>query len=195
MEIPRIEGAQALLPGVPVTVLLSGGLDSTACLSFYREADSPVDAVFVDYGHPAAAFEREAAEAVARAYEVRLATVSCSGISVTPTADVPGRNGLLFFAALVHGGFRPRLIAAGIHAGTPYYDCSAAFLESVDTIVRNHTRGCVRVAAPFLNWTKRMVWDFCATHAAPINLTRSCDSGTAEPCGRCVSCLDRAQLL
>jgi 7-cyano-7-deazaguanine synthase len=178
-----------------VTVLLSGGLDSTACLSFYRGTASPVDTIFVDYGHPAAPFEHQAAQAVAHAYGVSLVTIRCSGLSVAPTADVAGRNGLLFFAALAHGGFRPRLIAAGIHAGTPYYDCSPEFLEGVDAIVRTHTRGCVRIAAPFLSWSKSTIWDFCRTHSVPVNLTRSCDSDAAEPCGHCISCLDRAQLL
>jgi 7-cyano-7-deazaguanine synthase in queuosine biosynthesis len=37
-----------------VLVLLSGGIDSAACLDFYKELGRPPCALFVDYGHPAA---------------------------------------------------------------------------------------------------------------------------------------------
>lgn len=37
-----------------VLVLLSGGIDSTACLDFYLQLGRPSCALFVDYGQPAA---------------------------------------------------------------------------------------------------------------------------------------------
>lgn len=191
----RIGAEQPASRGVPVTVLLSGGLDSTACLAFYRDSNSPIDALFIDYGHPAARFERTAAEAVSRAYGIELATVECSGLSATPITNVPGRNGFLYFVALLHGGKRSRLIATGIHAGSPYHDCSVQFFEALDAIVRDETTGCVRIAAPFLHWTKQMIVQFCETRCVPIHLTRSCDSAAAEPCGKCLSCKDKLQLL
>jgi len=34
-------------------VLASGGIDSTACLFYYKELGYDVEALFVDYRHPA----------------------------------------------------------------------------------------------------------------------------------------------
>jgi 7-cyano-7-deazaguanine synthase len=179
---------------VPVTVLLSGGLDSAACLFFYLQSGSVVDALFIDYGQPAAQFERAAAMAIAADCGVSLAVVECDGLRAEPTSDVPGRNGFLYFTALVHGGSRERLIASGIHDGTPFYDCSPRFIERMDSVVSEQTRGRIRLVAPFMRWTKRMIWQFCEDQRVPIQLTRSCDSGAATYCGRCLSCLDRIKL-
>jgi len=35
-----------------VLVLASGGIDSTACLFYYKELGHEIEALFVDYGHP-----------------------------------------------------------------------------------------------------------------------------------------------
>lgn len=42
-----------------VIVLASGGVDSTACLFYYREAGHDVEALFIDYGHPANPIEHK----------------------------------------------------------------------------------------------------------------------------------------
>ena len=46
-------------------VLLSGGLDSMACVHFYLKMGYEVSALFCDYGQPAAPQEREAAICIA----------------------------------------------------------------------------------------------------------------------------------
>jgi predicted subunit of tRNA(5-methylaminomethyl-2-thiouridylate) methyltransferase len=55
-------------------VLLSGGIDSTACAAFYLSQDFQVHAVFVDYGQVAARREADAAKAVA----MGLSSSTCS---------------------------------------------------------------------------------------------------------------------
>jgi 7-cyano-7-deazaguanine synthase len=180
---------------VPVTVLLSGGMDSAACVAFYRAGSSIVSGLFVDYGQPAAKWERAAANAIATLYGIELDSMTCSGLGVSPIDDVPGRNAFLYSLGLMRHGLRPRLISSGIHAGTPHYDCSPDFVERMDGLVQRYTQDCVRAVAPFLGWSKRQIAEFCRSTAVPVELTRSCDGPEAEPCGCCASCRDRAQLL
>ncbi len=44
-----------------ITVLASGGLDSTTCLSYYLVEGYTVHALWIDYGHPTALAEEKAA--------------------------------------------------------------------------------------------------------------------------------------
>ena len=188
------DGVATIDREVPVTILLSGGLDSAACVSFYLTSGSPVDAIFVDYGQPAARFEFSAASAIASQLAINLSTIECRGFHADPTTEVMGRNGFLYFAALVQGGRRRRLIASGLHDGTPFYDSSPRFLRAVDSLIAEQTNGMVRAVAPFLTWSKALVWKFCEEQSVPIQLTRSCDAGSAAACGECISCLDRKKL-
>jgi len=179
---------------VPVTVLLSGGMDSAACVAFYLATNTSISALFVDYGQPAAKWELAAAERIASRYGIELHFVTCRGLSVSPVEDVPGRNAFLYFAALMRDGSRPRLISSGVHSGTRHYDCSADFIDRVDHLTRLYTHDCVRAVAPFMRWSKREVAEYCRAVAVPLELTRSCDASDVDACGICTSCLDRAQL-
>ena len=170
-------------------------MDSAACVAFYKASSSLVNAIFIDYGQPAAKWESGAAKAVAAQYSIELHSVTCSGLAVSPLEDVPGRNAFFYFLALMQGGSRPRLISSGIHAGTVHYDCSTDFIERVDSLIRRYTHDCVRAAAPFVTWSKSEIAEFCRSAGVPIAFTRSCDAVSAEPCGRCTSCLDRARLI
>jgi 7-cyano-7-deazaguanine synthase len=58
-----------------VLVLLSGGIDSAACLDFYLDLGRTPCALFVDYGQLAARAELRAALAVADYYSVPI--VAC----------------------------------------------------------------------------------------------------------------------
>ncbi len=48
-----------------ITVLASGGLDSTTCLSYYLAESYTVHALWIDYGQPAALAEEQAIEQIA----------------------------------------------------------------------------------------------------------------------------------
>jgi 7-cyano-7-deazaguanine synthase len=105
-----------------------------------------------------------------------------------------GRNAFLLLTALMEFGATAPLIVTGIHKGTPYHDCSEAFVETMQGIFDSYTDGVTRIVAPFVHWTKREIWEFCKTNRVPLKLTYSCEAGGVKPCGHCLSCQD-VQLL
>lgn len=178
----------------PVKVLVSGGIDSAALLAFYRRQRFNVQALFVDFGQPAAKQESLAARAVCKHYGVPLTiTTVKSGAAFSP-GEIPGRNAFLVFAAVLVCGGQPGMIAIGIHEGSPYYDCSEGFLTSIQTVVDGYAAGRIKVTAPFLKWGKRIIWEFCKKVGVPVDSTYSCEKGGVRPCGRCISCKDREAL-
>ena len=173
-----------------VSVLLSGGLDSAACVAFFREQRFDIEGVFVNYSQAAASWELNAARAVAQHYGIPLRTFSWSGGETKGAGEIVGRNAFLALALAMELDHKTGLIAVGIHSGTRYYDCSGAFLSSLQGIIDGYTDGRLRIAAPFLEWDKRLIWEYCLKHHVPVGLTYSCESGTTPPCGTCNSCRD-----
>lgn len=170
-------------------VLLSGGIDSAACLVFYRDRGFDVDARFVDYGQLAATQEARAAAQIAAALRVPLSTFTWSGGQAKGAGEILGRNAFLLCAALLELGEAQGILALGVHSGTDYWDCSPGFLRAAQAILDGYASGRVRVAAPFLDWTKDQVFGY-ARGRVPIELTWSCELGGAAPCGTCRSCRD-----
>ena len=181
----RIKGVRRL----PCLVLASGGLDSTACLCYYRARHQPVTALFVDYGQPARAMESKAVGAVCKKLRVPLRRVRIAGSS-SAIGAIRGRNALLLIVALISFEAESGLISLGIHAGTPYPDCSSAFVDQVQGIYDAYCAGRVRIDAPFAAWTKRDIYDFALDRGLPLHLTYSCLIGQRQPCGSCESCKD-----
>jgi 7-cyano-7-deazaguanine synthase len=173
-----------------VLVLLSGGVDSAACVSFYRQRNTPVSALFVDYGQIAASKERSAAIEIARYFRIELAQIRCEGMTEKLDGYVPGRNAFLVFLALTQARFESGLISMGLHQGTDYWDCSERFAHLCQELLHGYSAGRIRVNFPFLNWNKRQVWEFCRDMKVPLNATYSCELGEGQPCGRCGSCAD-----
>jgi 7-cyano-7-deazaguanine synthase len=177
-----------------VWVLLSGGIDSSACLEFYKAQRVGLFGFFVDYGQAAAPAERAAARKISGYYRVPLKEAKWLGSRASGPGLIQGRNALLVFAALLEHGDQPGLIAIGIHRGTAYYDCSPGFFGRIRSVVASYTDGRVRLAAPFLRWTKGRIVEFCRSREVPLNLTYSCEKGRQSPCNKCLSCQDRKVL-
>lgn len=171
-------------------VLVSGGVDSAACIDFYRRQRLNVSGLHLTYGQPAARQEAAAAKAVADHYGIPLAFTRLEGARRKSDGELLGRNAFLLFAALMETRARAAILAMGIHSGTPYYDCSPGFFSSVQTIIDGQCDGRIRVVAPFLEWTKKDIWDYCLEHRVPVELTYSCERGLVQPCGVCLSCRD-----
>lgn len=181
-------------PTNSVAVLVSGGIDSAALLAFYLSQRFSVRALFVDFGQPAARQESRAAKAVCKHYGVDLSIMAVKSGATFSSGEITGRNAFLVFSALLVGGARPGMIAMGIHEGPPYYDCSEGFLKSIQTVVDGYAAGKIKVAAPFLNWGKQVIWEFCKEVKVPVESTYSCEKGSVPPCGKCLSCMDREAL-
>lgn len=176
--------------GERVTVLLSGGIDSAACVAFYARRKARVGAIFVDYGQAARVAEAKAARAIARHYGVALKKIDVNTRRRWGAGVIPGRNALLVSCGLMLIEPGSQSLVLGIHSGTNYPDCSPPFVSGMQTIADLYSDGQVQVAAPFLSMTKADIAQFCVAHRVPIRLTHSCEAA-AKPCGRCLSCRDR----
>lgn len=176
-------------------VLFSGGLDSAACAHFLQKNGHAVRGLFIDYGQQAASLERSAAEQLSAFLGIRLSMMRVETERRFGSGEIRGRNAFLVFASMLDGDPAPtQVIALGIHAGTAYYDCSPAFLQSIGRLVAEYTDGRTRVIAPFIKWTKNDIFTYSLREQLPIALSYSCEAGETPPCGLCLSCRDRRAL-
>jgi len=179
---------------VDVTVLLSGGLDSAACVAFFLSEFHRVRALHIDYGQPAAAQELSAARAIAEHFCVDFTVLKFGGCALKTPGCIRGRNALLLLVALMEAQTRSGIVGIGIHKGSPYYDCSNNFLSTIQRLFDNYTDGSFLVSAPFIEWEKAAIWAFCQAKSVPVSLSYSCEKGTDPPCGNCLSCQDMEAL-
>lgn len=180
--------------GRSALVLASGGIDSTACIHLLQQRGLEVSALFVDFGQAARIRERTALKRVCRKLYSRFQEITVVAPRRYGPGEVVGRNAFLIFTALMYARPPQGAIALGIHAGTPYFDCSAAFLTSVSRLVEDCTNSQNQVVAPFLTWSKADIVTYACDEGLPIDLTYSCERGRARPCGQCLSCRDRRML-
>lgn len=175
-------------------LLLSGGIDSTACLAFYLKQGLYVQCLHISFGQPALMCERDAAASVARHFDVPLRILHWSGSMNFREGEIVGRNAFLLMGALTEIDRSSGILATGFHAGTSYFDCSQGFLSAMQAVVDGYCDGRIKLAAPFIEWSKQQVFAFCNSEGVPIDLTYSCEKGTEQPCGKCLSCRDRRAL-
>lgn len=196
-------------------VLLSGGLDSAVCLVWARHAGHQLTALSFDY-HLRGGHEKRAAEVVARAAGAELVAIavpflkelsdlraegrSPPGLAGAPEGYVPARNLVLYAigtsvaeaigADLVVGGHLRRDAEA-------FPDASAGFFRALEDLVAlgSVRRGGSRIAftLPLAGMRKSEVVRLGRELGVPFGHTWSCYGDGERPCGRCVSCAERAE--
>ena len=178
----------------PVVVLASGGLDSTTALSHFVGLGYSTTALFIEFGQASQSEERLAVAEVARFFDVQLRVVEVNGLGTFGQGITLARNLFLLSTAAMAVGTAPALIAIGVHSGTGYPDCSAAFLSSTQAVLDFYASGALRISAPFLEWSKADIYRYAIDTEVPIRLTYSCEAGQDGGCGRCPSCRDMEAL-
>lgn len=173
-----------------VTVLLSGGIDSSTCLAYFLSEGFDAEAVFVSYGQIAGTQELRAARSVCRHFCVPLRLIRMVHCTRKGPGLVLGRNAFLVCAAVLEASKAARIVAIGIHAGTRYRDCTPLFVRELQSLFDVCTGGFVQISAPFLKWTKRDIWELAMRLRVPLSATYSCERGRKQPCGKCDSCSD-----
>lgn len=177
-----------------VCVLLSGGIDSTACISFYLENDFSVRCLFIDYGQASAKREARSVKDITNHYNVPIAWLIWSGLKRKNAGMIPGRNAFFLISVLMELPDYTGILAIGVHSGTHYYDCTPKFFKRMQSMFDSYTQGRIQIDMPFLKWTKYEIWKFCNTRNVPLELTYSCERGFDQPCGQCLSCRDLENL-
>jgi 7-cyano-7-deazaguanine synthase in queuosine biosynthesis len=71
-------------------VLLSGGVDSAACIDFYQRQGFAVSGLHVTYGQPAARHEAAAAAAIAHHYRIPLTVIRLLDARPSQMVNSPG---------------------------------------------------------------------------------------------------------
>ena len=176
-------------------VLVSGGLDSMACLRILADQGFKVVGLHVSYGQAAARLEKRAATAVALKMKVPLHQARLSSKHKFGTGELVGRNLMLLSCALFLAEPKPNAIVLGVHQGSPYYDCSPSFIKNIQEQIAEHTNGSTALVTPFLEWEKADILAYIKKSRLPVDLTYSCEEGKNRPCGSCLSCLDRRALV
>jgi 7-cyano-7-deazaguanine synthase len=187
--------------------VLSGGLDSTCALA----VTGAQAALCFDYGQRHRR-ELRAAALVAKHYGIGLTKVDLTGLFTGASAllgtaavpegryddpsmaatVVPGRN-LLFAAAAVARCAPGDELVFGVHAGDhPVYpDCRPEFWARLSNAVAAAYQ--VTIAVPFIGVTKATALRLGVAAHAPVALTWSCYQGGRQHCGRCGTCVERAE--
>ena len=111
---------------------------------------------------------------------------------------VPFRNGLfLSAAASIALSKGCSVIYYGVHsddaAGNAYPDCSDAFNQAMGEAIYLGSGNQLKIEAPFVKWTKADVVKKGLELHVPYELTWSCYEGGDKPCGKCGTCIDRAE--
>lgn len=176
-------------------VLLSGGLDSMACVHFYLKMGYEVCSIFCDYGQPAASQEKEYSRYIANYFKIPYRIIEIKNIHIPEKGEIFGRNAMLAIAALFGTGSGTYKIIIGVHSGTNYPDCTMRFVESVNRVFDVYANGTVLLEAPFVMWKKGDIVLYCKENDLPYRLTYSCEAGGTYPCGECLSCLDRKEFI
>ncbi|HEX3031517.1 MAG TPA: 7-cyano-7-deazaguanine synthase QueC [Bacillota bacterium] len=195
-------------------VLLSGGLDSTTCMSVAHQEGYEIYPVSFDYGQRHSR-ELDCAIKVAEFYQVRehkiLKLANVGGSALTdpdiavpeyqgdgniPVTYVPARNILFLSYAL---GYAEVVGAESIFIGVSavdysgYPDCRPEFIQAFQQVINVGTKTGVegkpiQVVTPLINLTKGETVSLAHRNGAPLELTTSCYKGGEKACGICDSC-------
>lgn len=194
-ELKQIAGRRNLMSKGLVSLLLSGGIDSTAALSYYLENGYDVRTYFIHYGHAANDVEYKHAQIVSQHYKTELNLLTFTGATYNGKWEIIGRNAFLILSVLMANQFYTGIISAGIHTGSAYFDCNEGFINSMQNLIIGYTGGAVRLDFPFFEMTKEQIISYCKLHNVPIESTYSCQDGSDLPCEKCPSCRERSEAL
>lgn len=194
-----------------ITVLASGGLDSTSIIYWLTQKGFEVEPLFVNYGQHCAETEYNTLQAVLpKRLATRIKVVDVSTIYEGSTSRLiketdlwrdsishhdlylPYRNVLLLSigAAFCQDSGSRDLCAGFINSNhASEIDCSSKFFRQVGVLMREY--GGVKVRMPFRRFSKKQVAKLAVKLGVPIGETFSCQVNREIPCGACPNCVER----
>ncbi len=199
-------------------VLLSGGLDSTVCMSIAYKGGYELLPISFNYGQRHNR-ELECAGLVAKHYKVTNHLIintnmdKIGGSALTdgnigvpegdistediPVTYVPARNLIFLSYALGYAEVqRAQSIFIGVNAVdySGYPDCRPEFISKFQSLADYSTKAVtqnyfsIEIKTPLINFTKAEIIKTGTENQAPLHLTTSCYNGREAACGLCDSC-------
>jgi 7-cyano-7-deazaguanine synthase len=198
-------------------VLLSGGLDSTTCLSVALKDGYEVYPLSFDYGQRHYK-ELDSAKKVVKYYNIKTHKIvkmgNVGGSALTdadvdvpdykgtgeiPVTYVPARN-IVFLSYAA--GYAEVVDAEAIYIGvnsvdySGYPDCRPEFIEAFEKVIKVGTKrgvegNAIKIVTPLINLSKAEIIKLAYENNAPLHLTTSCYRGEEKACGVCDSCVLR----
>ncbi len=197
--------------------LLSGGLDSAVAAAMARDEGYEIFPLTVKYGQRHDK-ETVCARDIAMLWGVQWKVLQIEhpgGSALTfdtevpldrnidesiPQTYVPGRNAIFITLA---ASYAEKIGAEAVFVGvnaldySGYPDCRQDFIDAMNRVLavglKSGVEGAaIRVKAPLIHMTKVEIIETGVALAVPFKYTWSCYVGGAVPCGRCDSCIIRA---
>ena len=184
----------ATQPDITINLLLGGGIDSAALIAYYLLRGATVKGIHFNYGQPSMEGERRSILALSQHYGIYVTTVDLGFSMTSIQGEYHCRNATMLLTAASIFSAKGGIFSIGIHSGTPYYDCSQLFMVDIQRLFEGYFSGTIQVEAPFLEFTKTDIFEFCHLNQVPIEITFSCERQGDYPCGKCPSCKDRRML-
>jgi 7-cyano-7-deazaguanine synthase len=193
-----------------ITILFSGGMDSSVLLAWCKKQGIECQPLFVDYGQVTASKEFSAAEIISKKLNMPLEKITISDVSSLTKNQItdpshsknpfyPNRNLLLLTLGSLHA-YENKNDGVGIGAiraegSTPFPDLSQTFFDEFTKIVETSLNYKLAIITPFIELTKKEVAKIGKNLDVPFELTYSCLTNNNQPCGFCESCISRNDVL
>lgn len=123
-----------------------------------------------------------------------LADVADADLAQPPTY-VPNRNMMLLSIAAAYAeahGFADVYYGAQAHDEYGYWDCTVPFIENINAVLALNRKDRVYIYAPFVATSKAALVRKGVELGVDFANTWSCYRGGEKPCGRCPTCVERA---
>ena len=199
-----------------ITILLSGGLDSTTLLAYLIDSGHEVACLSFDYGQTHIR-ELDAATHFTNVYKVPHSIVCLPGVfagsALTRDAEIPeghytdtsmratvipNRNMvMLSIAGSMAIQHRSDAVAYAAHADDRgvYPDCRPQFISVMREAFTLCDWNILKLLVPFENWSKRDIYKEAMRLGVDVAATWSCYTGGDKPCGVCGACSARTEAM
>jgi 7-cyano-7-deazaguanine synthase len=189
-----------------LVVLASGGVDSSVISLLAASQGVNTYPLFVDYGQLCAEREWSACVEIHKANglpepqrmslpgfgQVVPSGLTSSSLDIVRDAFLPCRNLLFAVCGAAYAHSRgASCVALGLIDETEaiFPDQTGQFIEVAERAASVATGNLIRIIAPLHTLTKAEV--LAVASQLGLKGTYSCHKGTAQPCGQCISCLER----
>lgn len=188
-----------------IVVLLSGGMDSSLMTKMILEETQNIYPLFINYGQINFKRELQACQNLCESLSIenfKIINISDFGIKfpsglttsdldVNKDAFLPNRNGLLLLVASSYAyKVQANYVAIGLlnDKNSIFPDQTRAFLNAFERFINISLNQEIKLLSPLMAMNKGDVIQLA--EEKNINNSYSCHSGTNEPCGICISCLE-----